>query len=83
MILSAHIKGLKARHVIARGEAPGNWPEKSQALKGRNQISSGETGGGNCVALSGLDVFAEFIPGASPRAITWRPCRAGEIEVAA
>jgi hypothetical protein len=76
--LAIQIKGLKARQVIARGEAPGNWPKDFQALKGRNQISSDEIGGGICVALSGLRVFAELIPGASPRAITLRPYRAGE-----
>ena len=55
MILSAHIKGLKARHLIARGEAPGNRAEESQALKGRNNISSHWVAVAICAALSGLD----------------------------
>lgn len=78
MILSAHIKGPKAQHLIARGEAPGNRAEDSQALKGRNNISSRWVLVPICVALKGLDVFVELILGASSRAATLRPCRAGE-----
>jgi hypothetical protein len=76
--LAIQIKGLKARQVIARGVAPGNWPKDLQALKGRNKNSADENGSRICVALSGLSVFAKLIPGASPRALKWCPCRAGE-----
>lgn len=78
MISSAQIQGLKGRHVIARGNAPGNRGENSQALKGRNriQLCCNEVGFGD--ALAGLDSFGGIKPGASPRAVTLRPCRADE-----
>lgn len=72
MILFAPIKGLKARQMIARGEAPGNQAKESQALKGRNKFSLKGIASRICVALAGLDWFGGFLPGA----IILRPCKA-------
>jgi hypothetical protein len=47
-------RGPKGRHVIARGEAPGDGPENIQALKGRHFSRS--------CALSGLVRFVLIVP---------------------
>lgn len=78
MNVPAQIRGLKGRHVIARGNAPGNQLEEFPALKGRNKISFHFIADGVGVTLTGLDWFAGLIPEALPRAIIFCPCRAGE-----
>jgi hypothetical protein len=78
MISTAFVSGLKAHQMIARGEAPGNRAQESQALKGRNKISMAGIVSRICVALTGLDWFGGRLPGASPRVITLRPCGTGE-----
>lgn len=77
MTLATDIQGLKARQVLALGNAPGNGAKKSRALNGRNRISLSHVAG-ICAALSGLDSIIGLLPGALPRAITLRPCRAEE-----
>jgi len=78
VILAVPIKGLKARHVIARGNAPGTGEENHRALKGSNGISANRIGEQICFALTGLERIIGVEPGASPRAIIFRPYRAGE-----
>lgn len=78
MILAAQIEWLKARQMIARGEAPGNLAKNSQALKGWSNLLSGCASTELCVAPTGLGWFVGFVPGASPRAVAFRPCWAGE-----
>ena len=78
MIFSSPIKGLKARQMIARGEAPGSLAKDCQALKGRNKIVLGRIASQICVALTGLDRFGCVEPRALPWAIILRPYRAAE-----
>ena len=70
--------GLKARQMLARGNAPGNRGRAFEALKGRNNLSFDQIAKRLCAALSGLDLFDTMKPGALPRAVILRPFRAGE-----
>ena len=77
----SRIEGLKARQMIAQGNALGNRAQKFQALKGRNKVISFrvmENVRGVCAALAGLDLFLDVKPRALPWATILRPCRAGE-----
>ena len=76
-------EGLKARQIIARGNAPGNRTRRARALKGRNSVPSGHVDRRICAALSGLDLFYDMKPRALPWAIIFRPFRAGEGMVSA
>ena len=80
MISSVLVQGLKGRNVTARGNAPGNRANQSQVLKGRNKMFSVRAiEKFRCVgvALTGLDLVWDVKPGALPRAVALRPCRAG------
>lgn len=78
MSIVSLLEGLKARQMIARGNAPGNRAETHQALKGRNIVSLNCIVGQICFALSGLDSYDDQDPRALPWAIICRPYRAGK-----
>jgi len=83
MIRVDNARGLKARNVIARGEAPGLAGLISQALKGRYPLHN--THFAICHArilvspLQGSLFFGHPGPRALPWAITFRPFRAHSI----
>ena len=77
------LQGLKAREMIARGNAPGNRTDQFQALKGRNRMPLSRITVRICSALTGLNPFVGLNPGALPRAVILRPFRAGEGTVGA